>query len=137
MSERMEKRVLYTVLAFAITLAMPRGALAAGDGAQVKFENPTCNFGEVSHHSRDLEYEFEFTNTGSSPLVILSVVTSCSCLKADFSRKPVPVGGKGVLKIIFEARKMPVGVFHRVVQVRSNSVERMSQIVVQGNILDD
>ena len=80
--------------------------------------------------------EIGFVNDGSSPLVILSVTTSCSCLKADYSRKPVAAGERGVIKIIYEARKMELGVFHRVIQVRSNSTDGVNLITVQGNSLE-
>lgn len=106
------------------------------DGAHLKLDAATLDFGDVQRRGGDLVREIGFVNDGSSPLVILSVTTSCSCLKADYSRKPVAAGERGVIKIIYEARKMELGVFHRVIQVRSNSADGVNLITVQGNSLE-
>lgn len=106
------------------------------EGAHLKLDTSTVDFGDVQRRGDDLVREVGFVNDGSSPLVILSVTTSCSCLKAHYSRKPVAPGERGVIKIIYEARKMELGVFHRVMQVRSNSADGVNLITVQGNSLE-
>lgn len=106
------------------------------EGAHLKLDTATLDFGDVQRRGGDLVREVGFVNDGSSPLVILSVTTSCSCLKAHYSRKPVAPGERGVIKIIYEARKMELGVFHRVMQVRSNSADGVNLITVQGNSLE-
>lgn len=111
-------------------------AAAACDGAHMRMEEVSYDFGNVCRHGDDLVKVFEFENDGSDPLVVLSVTTSCSCLKAEFSRKPVPPGEKGSIKIIYEARKMEAGPFHRVIRVSSNSEDGVNLITVQGNSID-
>lgn len=106
------------------------------EGAHLKLDTATLDFGDVLRSGGDLVREVGFVNDGSSPLVILSVTTSCSCLKAHYSRKPVAPGERGTIKIIYEARKMELGVFHRVMQVRSNSADGVNLITVQGNSLE-
>lgn len=106
------------------------------EGAHLKLDTATVDFGDVQRRGGDLVREVGFVNDGSSPLVILSVTTSCSCLKAHYSRKPVAPGERGTIKIIYEARKMELGVFHRVMQVRSNSSDGVNLITVQGNSLE-
>ena len=73
-----------------------------------------------------------FMNDGTEPLVLLSVITSCSCVKADFSRKPIAVGEKGEVVLLIEVKKMEKGLFHRVVQVRSNSVGGTENLTIEG-----
>ena len=46
--------------------------------AQVVFENTSVKLG-VSTMSDSLVYEFRYHNTGSCPLVVLDVQTSCGC----------------------------------------------------------
>lgn len=106
------------------------------EDAHLKLDTSTVDFGDVQRRGGDLVREVGFVNDGSSPLVILSVTTSCSCLKAHYSRKPVAPGERGTIKIIYEARKMELGVFHRVMQVRSNSSDGVNLITVQGNSLE-
>lgn len=101
-------------------------------GAQLTFASTSCDFGTVVREKKDHEYSFEYTNTGTQPLVVYAVKTSCSCLKAKFSKRPVKPGDKGVIIMVLEAAKMDDGVFHRVVQVGSNSVSGTTYLTVQG-----
>ena len=64
------------------------------------------------------------------------VITSCSCLKASFPKRPVPPGGQGVIRITYEPHKSEPGVFNKVIQVYSNSVDGRDVITVQGNSID-
>lgn len=129
------KKILIVI--FVSVLSLFSAAAQTTDGAHLKLDAATLDFGDVQRRGGDLVREIGFVNDGSSPLVILSVTTSCSCLKADYSRKPVAAGERGVIKIIYEARKMELGVFHRVIQVRSNSTDGVNLITVQGNSLDE
>ena len=129
------KKILIVI--FVSVLSLFAAAAQTTDGAHLKLDAVTLDFGDVHRRGGDLVREIGFVNDGSSPLVILSVTTSCSCLKADYSRKPVAAGERGVIKIICEARKMELGVFHRVIQVRSNSADGVNLITVQGNSLDE
>lgn len=84
------------------------------------FETSVYDFGEVPRVRRDYHCHFALKNTSSEPLVVLGVDTSCSCLKARYSRRPIPVGETIDIKVVLEAAKMNDGVFHRVVKVRTN-----------------
>ncbi len=128
------KKIVFVI--FVSVLSLFSAAAQTTDGAHLKLDAATLDFGDVQRRGGDLVREIGFVNDGSSPLVILSVTTSCSCLKADYSRKPVAAGERGVIKIICEARKMERGVFHRVIQVRSNSTDGVNLITVQGNSLE-
>lgn len=130
----MMKKILIVI--FVSVLSLFSAVAQTTDGAHLKLDAVTLDFGDVRRRGGDLVREIGFVNDGSSPLVILSVTTSCSCLKADYSRKPVAAGERGVIKIIYEARKMELGVFHRVIQVRSNSTDGVNLITVQGNSLE-
>lgn len=105
-------------------------------GAELTLERDSYNYGDVPRQKNIVECEFPFTNTGTQPLVILNVKTSCSCLKAEFSRKPVKSGEKGVIKLLLEANKMDDGAFYRVIQILSNSKKRNMVITVQGNSVE-
>ena len=81
------------------------------------------DFGDVPRKGGDLVREFTFTNDGTAPLVVTRVITSCSCLKASFPKRPVPPGGQGVIRITYEPHKSEPGAFNKVIQVYSNSVD--------------
>lgn len=84
----------------------------------------------------DLVREFRFVNDGTAPLVLVRVITSCSCLKASFSKRPVEPADSGVIRIIYEPHKSEPGAFNKVIQVYSNSVDGRDVITVQGNSIE-
>lgn len=104
--------------------------------AQMTLAEHVHDFGDVPRRGGDLHYEFAYTNTGSAPLVLLRVQTSCSCLKASFSKRPVAPGASEVIRITYEPLKSEPGSFNKVIQVYSNSAGGRELLTVQGNALD-
>lgn len=125
------------MLLFAAT-CLGAGAASARtvEGALLQFDETSHNFGDVQRKGGDLEYDFEFVNAGKKPLVLMRVLTSCSCLKASFSKRPVAPGARGVIRITYEPLKREPGVFNKVIQVYSNSERGREVIAVQGNSIE-
>lgn len=103
------------------------------DGAHIAFVTTKHNFGEVQRKGGDLKVRFEYVNDGSEPLIITRIATSCTCMRADYRRRPLDVGERDVIELTYEPHKMEEGSFHKVVQVYSNSVDGMHLLTVSGN----
>lgn len=101
-------------------------------GAYIEIAESVHDFGSISRQSSDKEHIFHIVNSGSEPLVILSASTSCSCIKVDFSRKPIPAGGESEVKITIEPRKVDKGIFHRIVQLYSNAANGTAILTIKG-----
>lgn len=101
-------------------------------GAHISFVQSECDFGEVSRKDENKRCSFQFVNDGTEPLVVLAAKTTCSCLKAEFSRKPVAVGEYGIIHLLLESKKVDKGVFRRIVQIRSNSVGGTEILTIKG-----
>lgn len=112
------------------------GAQERPAGALLRMDSATYDFGNVPRKGGDLTKEFVFVNEGTAPLVITRVVTSCSCLKASFPKRPVSPGDRAVIRITYEPHKSEPGVFHKVIQVYSNSVTGRQILTVQGCSID-
>ena len=97
----------------------------------VVFDKNVFDFGNVQRENRDYSCSFIIENKAEKPLVVLSVKTSCSCLKAKYSRRPLKTGEKSCITMTLEAAKMEPGIFHRVVEVETNA--GVYRIVVKGN----
>ena len=97
----------------------------------VVFDKNVFDFGNVQRENRDYSCSFIIENRTEKPLVVLSVKTSCSCLKAKYSRRPLKTGEKSCITMTLEAAKMEPGIFHRVVEVETNA--GVYRIVVKGN----
>ncbi len=102
------------------------------NGAHISFEQTEMNLGEISRKGENKRCVFRFVNDGVEPLVILSATTTCSCLKADFSRKPVAVGDSGEIILTLESKKVENGIFHRIVQIRSTSTSGTEILTIKG-----
>lgn len=101
-------------------------------GAHIAFEQTEHDFGEVLRKGEDKSCTFRFINDGTEPLVVLSATTSCSCLKTDFSRKPIGVGESGEIRLVLESKKMEKGMFRRIVQIRSTSITGTEILTIKG-----
>lgn len=107
------------------------------EGAHLSLAASSYDFGDVPRKGGDLVREFAFTNDGTAPLVILRVITSCSCLKASYTKRPVAPGDSGVIRITYEPHKSEPGAFNKVIQIYSNSAAERDLITVQGNSIGD
>lgn len=76
---------------------------ATADKPVMKFEKDTHDFGKIVAGSK-VTYEFKFTNTGKSPLIIKDAIASCGCTKPEWPSTPVKPGEEGAIKVTFDSR---------------------------------
>lgn len=130
-------RMIRTILLIAASCLAWLGAGAQQyEGAHLKFESSFHNFGSVPRWGGDLVWEFEYTNDGSAPLVIVRAQTTCSCLKVSHSKRPLAPGETAVIRVVYEPHKNEPGAFSKVIQIYSNSVSGRELITVCENSLD-
>lgn len=133
------------LLAAALLFAWPAPARkpAPGDGpaesrgALLRMDTVSHDFGDVPRRGGDLVWEFGYRNEGDVPLVLTRVVASCTCLKTDYSRRPVEPGGRGTIRVIYEPHKNEPGAFSKVIQVYSNSADGRHVLSVRGNSIEN
>src|SRR5882724_10119373 len=63
----------------------------ASDGPVMKFEKETHDFGKIKAGDK-VTYEFKFTNTGKSPLIISDARASCGCTTPVWPHTPIKPG---------------------------------------------
>ncbi|OOQ61041.1 DUF1573 domain-containing protein [Mucilaginibacter pedocola] len=68
----------------------------------MKFEKDTHDFGKIKTGDK-VTYEFKFTNTGKSPLIIQDAIATCGCTKPEWPKTPVQPGADGVVKVTFDS----------------------------------
>ncbi len=102
-------------------------------GALLYCDSLTHDFGVVFRHLQDVEHTFVIENRGDEPLIIKRVERSCSCMKVFVSKRPINVGEKRAMRVVYELRKMPPGLFSKVVQIYSTSRdESLAQFTITG-----
>ena len=115
-----------------ISLGSKAQAPTTVEGAVISFEKDLHDFGELQQGD-DASFEFKFTNTGSEDLIISQAKKSCGCTVPEYSTDPVPPGGTGVIKVVYDSRR--IGNFNKYVTVMSNSVEHPQMMLkIKGKI---
>lgn len=112
---------------------------APASGPQFKFVEETHNFGVVKR-GPIADYDFEFTNTGNAPLIIMDVTPSCGCTGVDWPKQPVLPGQKGKIHLGLKTAEQH-GVFNKEVYIRSNAPApngaKRYTLYIKGNAVGD
>lgn len=96
-------------------------ASAAGNGAQLTFDKTTVDLGTIHANKGDVKAVYTFTNTGTEPLVIISVSNGgCGCTKPTYPPQPIAPGKSGQIVINFNPKGRK-GELRREVKVKSNA----------------
>ena len=69
-------------------------SFAAQAQAKIEFKSDTIDYGEIAKGSDGVRV-FEFTNTGSEPLIISDVKSSCGCTVPEKPKDPIAPGKNG------------------------------------------
>ncbi len=128
----MKKTVFCSVILLAIALA---GVVYAQQKkAAISFDNESHNFGEFKEEKGVASHKFMFTNTGGEPLIINKVKASCGCTATDYTKSPVPPGGKGFVKASYNPRNRP-GKFNKSITVTSNAETPTKLLRISGVVI--
>lgn len=80
-----------------------------------------------------VSHEFEFTNTGTEPLIITAVQASCGCTVASYTQDPIAPGEKGHILSTYNAAK--AGIFQKTLTVQSNAAEN-PVLTLKGTVVE-
>lgn len=102
-------------------------------GPKIEFAESTHNFGDITQGDK-VTHVFAFSNTGTEPLVLSRVMTTCGCTAPSWPKEPIAPGEKGEITISFNsAGKM--GMQNKVITVVSNATNSTERISITANIL--
>jgi hypothetical protein len=102
--------------------------------ASITFSEKEYDFGKIKEERGPQTTSFEFTNTGSEPLLITRVRSSCGCTAPSWSKEPIQPGGKGYVKATFNPRNMR-GKFNKSVVVYTNGQPNMAVLRITGEVI--
>lgn len=102
-------------------------------GPKIEFEESTHNFGDITQGDK-VQHVFAFANSGTEPLVLSRVMTTCGCTAPSWPKEPIAPGEKGEITISFNsAGKM--GMQNKVITVVSNATNSTARISITTNVL--
>jgi plastocyanin len=103
-----------------------------GDGPVMKFEKDTHDFGKIKQGDK-VTYDFKFTNTGKSPLIIKDAIASCGCTKPEWPHTPVKPGESAAIKVTFNsAAKM--GLQDKQITITANTNPAQNLVHLIGEV---
>ena len=105
-------------------------------GPVLTWASSTHDFGDITQGDK-VEHTFEFTNTGTEPLVITNVEVTCGCtVPKGWTRDPILPGNKSEIVIAFNSSGK-YGRQNKVVTVISNASNTdAAQITFSANVLE-
>ncbi len=97
----------------------------------ISFENTTHDFGTIREEAGKVTHRFEFVNTGGGPLLIQNVSATCGCTAPDWTKQPVPPGGKGFVAATYNPAGRP-NAFTKYLYVDSNAEQGRAKLTIKG-----
>ncbi|MEQ8241532.1 MAG: DUF1573 domain-containing protein [Cyclobacteriaceae bacterium] len=120
-------------LTFSTAFAQSENATELVTGPKIAFSETTYEFGDITQGDR-VEHVFEFTNSGTAPLVLASVRTTCGCTATDWKKDPIAPGEKSSITVKFNSAGK-IGVQNKVVTIMSNAVNNPERVKIVTNVL--
>lgn len=101
----MKKCLFALVLGTALSVCVPAQTRIRGGAS---FDRTVYDFGDICVSDGPVSCNYVVTNSGTSPLNILSVVTSCGCTNVKWTRESIEPGKKGVISATYKNDEGPV-----------------------------
>jgi hypothetical protein len=122
--------VLTTLLLCTVTASF------AQDSPKIKFDETSHNFGTFPETEPVQKCVFKFTNVGNQPLVINQAVASCGCTVPEYTKTPIPPGGKGTVEVTYNGKGKFPGHFKKSITIRTNGIYAVTRIYIEGNMTE-
>lgn len=112
-------------------------AIASNNGAAITFAETTYDLGTIKANEGNVTATYQFTNTGTEPLIIISVTNGgCGCTNPSYPKAPIAPGKSGEIKIKFDPSGRR-GEFSRQVKVKTNAQNKRISLKFSGVIIPD
>jgi hypothetical protein len=121
------------LLVFAVIIGFAFTASAQdSQKPEFKFNEEKHDFGKIPQ-GNPVTTVFEYTNTGTEPLILSDVKPTCGCTIADYTKTPVLKGDKGLIKITYNAAAAYP--FNKTIVVTSNAKTPQKYLVIVGEVV--
>jgi len=123
--------LVFVLLYFSISCSqVSRPDFETVEGIALAFEETTYDYGTIDQGS-DGTHNFVFHNTGTEPLLLNNVRSSCGCTIPEWPKEPIAAGKTGTIKVSYNTRI--TGSFSKSVTVYSNA-DKPVVLVIKGTV---
>ena len=130
---------LFFVLAIVASLSYAQDLELENEPQQEKgvpvlsFEEKSFDFGDIKQGDK-VSHTFKFTNTGSAPLLINRVQTTCGCTVPKWPREPIAPQASGEISATFNSTGKQ-GIQNKAITIHSNASEPVMRLTLKSNVL--
>ncbi|PHR36719.1 MAG: hypothetical protein COA38_01470 [Fluviicola sp.] len=132
------KKVLFSLMMIFVAGSMSaviaqEVAQQVAEGAKIEFDKETHDYGEVKHGGNG-QCVFEFTNTGTEPLIISNAKGSCGCTVPSWPKDPIAPGETSKITVKYDTKRP--GAINKSVTITSNATNTPTKVIrIKGNVL--
>jgi hypothetical protein len=110
---------------------MTLGVQAQEKVAKIEFTSDTVDYGEIEKGSDGVRV-FEFKNTGTAPLIISKVSSSCGCTIPKKPEGPIMPGETGEIQVKYDTNRP--GPIRKAITVLSNAETPTKILKIKGTV---
>jgi len=92
------------------------------------------DFGNIREIEHFAIHEFVIKNTGTAPLVISHVLSSCGCAQPEWSQNPIEPGQEGFVIVTYDMQDRP-GPFRKNITVFTNENRLRQVLTIVGDVI--
>lgn len=96
------------------------------------FEKESYDFGQITDGEK-VVYDFKFTNTGKSPLIISNASATCGCTVPEYPTEPIKPGESGNIHVVFNSTGKS-GLQDKVITLTANTTGGTYQLHLIGEV---
>jgi hypothetical protein len=120
--------LIFTGMVYSQDMAEAKTSL---NTAGITFTDKSYDFGKVKPNTT-ISHTFTFTNTGSVPLIIHRVSTSCGCTASEYPKEAILPNKSAEIVLTYNASS--TGVFSKSAVVYSNASDEQVVLLVKGTV---
>jgi hypothetical protein len=109
-------------------------AAPAGPVTTMEFADIKHDFGTINQDSENTKV-FNFTNTGTEPLIIENAKGSCGCTVPEYPKEPIPPGEQGEIKVVYKPGKQK-NAQSKNVTITANTLPEKSVLTITANVME-
>ena len=104
----------------------------SANAAAMKFEIEAHDFGKIKQGDK-VTYEYKYTNTGKSPLIIKEAYATCGCTTPEVSKEPIQPGQASTVKVTFNSAGKS-GLQDKLITVVANTLPAENRVHLTGEV---
>jgi len=132
------KKILASTLIVIATFSISCSQTPSNTSSDESVLGPAIEFSDLTHDYGTIEqggdgtYQFEFINSGTEPLVLSNVRSSCGCTIPEWPREPINAGTSSSILVKYNTTR--VGPFSKSISVYSNASETPIVLHIKGTV---